>query len=183
MWQSITKNFIINVGFVAWFSAQVIKTMLTLISTREFNLERLVGAGGMPSSHTALCVSVAVATARKVGFDSVEFALALTLTVVVMYDAMGVRRAAGEQAKLLNRLVANTTHLPWFEKKTKEHYVEAPLEDIKPKEAQESPEGELVEGSSLFSDIKLKELLGHTPIEVLGGAILGIIVAVLMPLS
>ena len=183
MWQSITKNFIINVGVIAWFSAQLIKTILTLVATRELNLERLVGAGGMPSSHTALCVSVAVATARKVGFDSAEFALALTLTVVVMYDAMGVRRAAGEQAKLLNRLVANSTHFPWFEKKTKEHYVEAPLEDEKTKETVEDPQGELIEGGSFFSEIKLKELLGHTPIEVFGGAILGIIVAVLMPLK
>ena len=68
-------------------------------------MERMIGAGGMPSSHTALVCSLTIAMARKTGVSSAEFALALALACIVMYDAMGVRRAAGEHAKVLNKLV------------------------------------------------------------------------------
>ena len=95
-WSVITGNYIINVGVTSWFCAQIIKTVLTLIRYREFRAERLFGAGGMPSSHSALVCSITVAMAKLVGFDSPLFGLTFVFSMVVMYDAMGVRRAAGE---------------------------------------------------------------------------------------
>ena len=103
--QTLTSNYILNVGVLSWFIAQVLKTLLVFIPTRKIVWERMVGSGGMPSSHSALVCGVAMATAKKLGYASPEFALALALAGIVMYDAMGVRRAAGEQAKVLNRMV------------------------------------------------------------------------------
>ena len=90
----LTSNYLINVGFLAWFSAQLIKTLLYYLNHHTLNMERLVGAGGMPSSHSSLVCAMAIGTCRKMGFSSPEFALALAFAAVVMYDAMGVRRAA-----------------------------------------------------------------------------------------
>ena len=104
-WSVITSNYIINVGVVSWCSAQIIKTVLTFLRVRELRLERLIGAGGMPSSHSALVCSMTLAMAKLVGFDSPLFGLTFAFAMVVMYDAMGVRRAAGEQAKVLNKII------------------------------------------------------------------------------
>ena len=103
----ITSNYVINVGFLAWLCAQVIKTVLTYIPNKKIVWERMVGAGGMPSSHSALVCASAVGIAKKLGYASPEFAIALALAGIVMYDAMGVRRATGEQAKVLNRMVVD----------------------------------------------------------------------------
>lgn len=101
----ITSNYILNVTVASWFSAQVIKFFINWLISDEFNFERLIGAGGMPSAHSAFVSSLAVATYQKCGFSSPEFAIALCFAIVVMYDAMGVRRAAGEQAKTLNIII------------------------------------------------------------------------------
>lgn len=105
----IFSNYYIDVAFLAWLIAQVLKTLINFLLTKEFVWERMVGAGGMPSSHSALVCSLTVALSRKLGFTSPEFALSLVFAAVVMYDAMGVRRAAGEQAKVLNKIVAMTS--------------------------------------------------------------------------
>ena len=148
-------NYCLNVALISWLSAQLLKTIFTFIATKKLNLERMVGAGGMPSAHSALVCSLTVAIARTVGVSSPEFALAFLVACVVMYDAMGVRRSAGEQAKVLNKIT-----FTW------EKSQDAPDED---------------EDDMFKKD--LKESLGHTPLEVLGGALLGILVAMLVSLT
>ena len=101
----IFGNYIIKVAFLAWLTAQVLKTIINYCITKDWSLERLVGAGGMPSSHTAFVVSAAIATARQCGTASTEFAIIAIIAGVVIYDAMGVRRAAGKQAGILNQLI------------------------------------------------------------------------------
>ncbi len=167
---TIFSNYLINVAFIAWLSAQVLKTLFAFWQTKTFIPERLVGAGGMPSSHSSLVCSLALATAKKLGYNSPEFAIAVVIAAIVMYDAMGVRRAAGEQAKVLNKLMDGYTlkNFLWDEKGFSDE-IEGD-EEIEKK-------GELEE----LKDVKLKEFLGHTPLEVLGGALLGILVAMLMP--
>ena len=162
LFRIITSNYIINVGFVAWTSAQILKLFFTMLLTRKIVLERLVGAGGMPSSHSALTSSVAIAMARKMGFSSPLFGLAIIFAAVVMYDAMGVRRAAGEQAKVLNKMIFE---FPIFKLKKGSGLVEVVDDD---------------EDEPLIPK-ELKEFLGHTPIEVLGGVLLGILVSMFMP--
>lgn len=130
---------------LCWLSAQVIKVIFYAIRNRHFSFERLVGAGGMPSSHSATVCGLAVAVGRTCGLASPMFAIAMIVAAVVMYDATGVRRAAGEQAKVLNRLILEQD---WSQ-------------------AQKN----------------LKEFLGHTPLEVLAGAILGIALAFLVPIA
>ncbi|MEG0229574.1 MAG: divergent PAP2 family protein [Oscillospiraceae bacterium] len=139
----IFSNYVLCVSLISWFMAQVLKTVLTLILLKKFVPERLVGAGGMPSAHSALVCSLTVAVSRLDGINSVSFAICFILAGVVMYDAMGVRRAAGEQAKAINEMRKN--------------------DNLSPEEKE------------------LKEFLGHTPLEVLGGALLGILIALLIP--
>ncbi len=169
---TIFSNYLINVAFIAWLSAQVLKTVFAFWQTKTFIPERLVGAGGMPSSHSSLVCSLALATAKKLGYNSPEFAITVVIAAIVMYDAMGVRRAAGEQAKVLNKLVDDFTlkNFLWDEKGFSDE-----IEGYD--EITEEKKGELEE----LKDVKLKEFLGHTPLEVLGGALLGILVAMLMP--
>jgi acid phosphatase family membrane protein YuiD len=174
--RAMTGNYIINVGATAWILAQVLKTLFTLISTRKFVVERLFGAGGMPSSHSALTISIAIAMARKLGFASPEFGLALAFAGIVMYDAMGVRRAAGEQAKVLNRIVFEFP-LPFFQKLRQEQKQDEIAVPENPSTAEKDTEIDTVP----FLDKELKEFLGHTPLEVFGGVLLGILVAVFMP--
>lgn len=136
-------NKYIYVPFILWFSVQCFKVLYELIVTKKFNFKRIMGAGGMPSSHTAIVVSLATMIGKDVGVDTPLFALALVMSCVVMYDAAGVRRAAGKQATLLNKIV-QTPGLTGLE-------------------VQE----------------KLVEVLGHTPLQVIVGAILGIIVGLI----
>lgn len=133
---------ILFTAILAWFVAQVLKVIIVLIHDKKLDFYRLIGSGGMPSSHSAFVVSLATGVGIKDGIDSTAFAIAFVLAFVVMYDAAGVRRAAGEQAKILNQIVEK-----WE------------TDDLETK-------GE-----------KLKELLGHTPLEVFGGTLLGILVA------
>lgn len=143
--KALFSNYVLVVAVTGWITAQVLKTLLTLITTREFKAERLTGAGGMPSAHSAAVCGLTVAMARSQGVDDPLFALSFLFAAVVMYDAMGVRRAAGEQAKTINDIVKHHEHT-----------------DVNTKEA-------------------LKESLGHTPLEVLAGALLGILIAMLIP--
>ena len=134
----IFDNRILWISLLCWTVAQLLKVLLDIVKNRRFSFERLVGAGGMPSSHTATVCGLTVAVGRMQGWDSPLFAIAFILACVVMYDATGIRRAAGEQARVLNRLL---------------------------------------EGQQLDPQKALKEFLGHTPLEVLGGAVLGIALA------
>ena len=131
---------------VAWTIAQAAKVAYTSIRERRLNLRVLAETGGMPSSHSAIVMGLTGAIGRINGFSSVAFAIALIFSVVVMYDAQGVRRAAGRQAAVLNRLVED-----------------------------------MVAMRGIHED-RLRELLGHTPVEVLVGAVLGLAVG-LLPIS
>lgn len=123
--------------FLAWLIAQLLKILLDGLSKKRFDFRRLVGAGGMPSSHAAITVALTTQIGREVGIGEPVFAVALIFTLVVIYDAAGVRQAAGRQAAVLNKILDELM----VQKK--------------------------------ITDTRLKELLGHTPIEVMVGALLG----------
>lgn len=163
-WGVITSNYIINVGVTSWFGAQLIKTILTFVRFRELRMERMFGAGGMPSSHSALVCSMTLAMAKLEGFASPLFGLTFAFAMVVMYDAMGVRRAAGEQAKVLNKIIFSRVF------------------DLMNQELEESlgPQAEEEKGEGAPEQKELKEYLGHTPLEVLGGMLLGVLIASVM---
>ena len=108
LFKILTSNYILNVTATAWLTAQVLKTIIDFAFTKKLKAERMIGAGGMPSAHSAFVCSLVMATAKQCGYSSPEFAIALVIATVVMYDAMGVRRAAGEQAKVLNKIVELT---------------------------------------------------------------------------
>ena len=144
----LLQNQVLTTALLSWFIAQVMKTILVLLVDRKFNPERMIGAGGMPSAHSATVCSLLVAIARTSGFGSVEFAISVVLAAVVMYDATGVRRAAGEQAKVLNKMLEKQS---------------------------------LNETDDLLQ-VELKEFLGHTPLQVLAGALLGILIAMIIPM-
>jgi hypothetical protein len=145
-WQTITSNQIANVVFLAWFVAQALKVPLSLIETKKIDFSRFVGSGGMPSSHSAAVVSLVTMVGKTYGIADPIFAITLTFTLIVMYDASGVRLAAGKQAAVLNKMMDN-----WKNK---------------------NPE---------FWGGELKELIGHTPLQVIMGAALGLVIAMLMP--
>ena len=98
-------NNVIVSGILAWLAAQIIKTVLHAVKNDKVALERLVGSGGMPSSHSAVVTSLATLVGKEYGVNSAMFAITLIFAFVVMYDACGVRRAAGKQAKVLNDIV------------------------------------------------------------------------------
>ena len=149
---ALNWNFVLVTAISASLTAQLIKVLLNLFIFHRFIAERMWGAGGMPSSHSATVCAMVVATGRYCGVNSAVFAVAAVLSIIVMYDAMGVRYETGEQAKLLNRMFAE-----WMD-----------------------------QGSEalpfLKSGKKLKEMVGHTPIEVLTGAVLGILIGFAMPM-
>ena len=145
IWQQLWESRILLCTLTAWLTAQILKTLLYLMMNREWNWGRLVGAGGMPSSHAALVCSLAVSTWIHYGFSSFEFAVSLVLAVIVIHDARGVRLETGKQAKILNELMRS------FQDR---------------------------EGGP-FRDVYLKELVGHTPLQVAAGSLLGIIIALL----
>lgn len=176
LWRVMTSNYIINVGVMSWLIAQVLKTIHTTYKYKKLKLERMVGAGGMPSSHSALVCSVTVAMAKMEGMDSAIFGLTFAFAAVVMYDAMGVRRAAGEQAKVLNKMI--------FSFKDIDKIFERMGRELGRELEQENFEEIIDEDTQIIEDVarerKLKEYLGHTPLQVLGGALLGILVASVM---
>ena len=95
----------IYVPFFLWFGIQLFKLIYDLITTKKFNFKRIMGAGGMPSSHSAVVAGLATLIGKYEGVSSPIFALSFIVAFIVMYDACGVRRAAGKQAELLNKLV------------------------------------------------------------------------------
>ena len=102
--QLINNKYIIIPVFI-WLGIQIFKTLWDLIKEKKFNFKRILGAGGMPSSHSAIVCSLSTMIGRDLGFDSAIFGLSVIMALVVMYDAAGVRRAAGKQAKILNKIV------------------------------------------------------------------------------
>ena len=98
-------NKYIYVPLMLWFVIQLYKLIYDLCTTKKFNFKRIMGAGGIPSSHSAVVTSLATLVGKYKGVDSAIFAIALIMACVVMYDACGVRRAAGKQAKVLNEIV------------------------------------------------------------------------------
>ena len=105
VFNSIVNNKYIYIPFLLWLVIQVFKVVTDLVKNRKLNVKRIMGAGGMPSSHSAIVCSMAVLIGREYGFDSGIFALATIFAFVVMYDATGVRRAAGKQAMILNKIL------------------------------------------------------------------------------
>lgn len=103
--KDIFSNPYFSVAFLSWFIAQIAKVVLTLVFDKKLNLYRMVGSGGMPSSHAAIVMAVTTAVGLDFGFDSGLFAVSLVFSLVVMYDASGVRRAVGKQAIILNTMI------------------------------------------------------------------------------
>lgn len=101
----IIHNRYIWVPFFTWLAIQIFKVVWDLLETKKLNFKRIMGAGGMPSSHSAIVMAITVMVGRETGFDNWQFALALVFSCVVMYDAAGIRRAAGKQATLLNKII------------------------------------------------------------------------------
>ena len=138
----ITNKYI-YVPLILWFAIQLFKLIYDLVTTKQFNFKRIMGAGGMPSSHSAVVTSLATLVGKEYGVNSAMFAITLIFAFVVMYDACGVRRAAGTQAALLNKII-------------------------------ETPGLTGVQVSE-----RLVEVLGHTPVQVFVGALLGVIVGII----
>ena len=105
IFMQIITNKYIYVPFFTWFFIQCFKVIGDLITTKKFNFKRIMGAGGMPSSHSAIVMAITVLLGKNIGFDSSIFAMSLIFSCIVMYDAAGVRRAAGKQARILNKIV------------------------------------------------------------------------------
>ena len=142
----LIQNRILLSAVTGWTIAQVLKTLIHAWFTKDFVAERLVGGGGMPSSHSATVCALATATAIEYGAASFEFAMASVFALVVMYDAIGVRQETGKQAKVLNDMIELFTHM----------------------------------GKNVDVEKQLKEFIGHTPLQVLCGAILGILTSFFM---
>lgn len=145
-WDDILGNQVLVSAVAAWTVAQFLKTLIDMALNKNFNPERLVGSGGMPSSHSSTVCALTTAASYRYGVGSFEFAICFVLSMIVMYDAMGVRRETGKQAKLLNSIL-----------------LENPLK----------LKGELIQET-------LKEYVGHTPLQVAAGALLGILLTLFL---
>ena len=133
------------IPIIAWATVQVFKFLADAVKNKKLNFKRLVETGGMPSSHSATVTSLMTAVGISEGLSSPIFAVVLVFSVIVMYDAAGVRRAAGKQASILNQLInSNQVHVD--------------------------------------TNVKLKELLGHTPVQVIVGGVYGVIVGIIFML-
>jgi uncharacterized protein len=139
---TILDNHILLVSLFACILAQILKVVVNLVQNGKFDFRSLVGTGGMPSAHSALVTALATGIGQTSGWASGEFAIALLFAIIVMYDAAGVRQAAGKQARILNQIM-----------------------------------DEFSQGDTKFTEDRLKELLGHTPVQVIAGAALGTMVS------
>ncbi|MBR5088320.1 MAG: divergent PAP2 family protein [Ruminiclostridium sp.] len=158
-------NVVLFAAAVGWLTAQVLKTLIYFIKNKTLRIERIWGAGGMPSSHSAFVCALAMTTCRVCGVNSVEASLAMSFAFIVMYDACGVRREAGQHAREINRLRKIVDKLD-------DELVEKLDEEVDI-EAENSETEELKD---------LKEFLGHTPFQVLCGALLGILIGFVFPI-
>lgn len=149
IWQELLSNQVLISSVIGWTVAQFLKTVIDFSLNKSFSPERLVGSGGMPSSHSATVCALVTSSGICYGLSSFEFAVSFVLASVVMYDAIGVRRETGKQAKLLNMILEQD----WF-KLTNQDFQET-----------------------------LKEFVGHTPLQVFAGAVLGIALAALVDLA
>ncbi|MCM8795019.1 MAG: divergent PAP2 family protein [Candidatus Omnitrophica bacterium] len=127
---------------IAWVSTQTIKVLLSVKRQKRFDFRWFLGTGGMPSAHSAGVSALATGVGIEAGFDTVSFAVATAFAMVTMFDAQGVRRSAGRQAIVLNKI----------------------LDEIS--------------AGRQISEERVKELLGHTPVEVFIGSLMGIILAI-----
>jgi len=132
------------VALIACLIAQLSKLIIELVKNHKINFRVLTSTGGMPSAHSTLVTALATGVGQTIGWNSPEFALATIFAIIVMYDAAGVRQAAGKQARVLNQMI-----------------------------------DELFSDKSEFNEDRLKELLGHTPVQVIVGLILGITISLL----
>lgn len=125
---AIVNNRTVTVPMFAWFLAQLLKVINVLVSSKKIDFTRFIGSGGMPSSHSAFIVSLTTVVAKIKGLDSAEFGISLAVSLIVMYDAAGVRRAAGKQAKVLNQLIHTHNDKVQFDEKLKELLGHSPFE-------------------------------------------------------
>lgn len=159
VWNELLSNRVLIAGISGWASAQVIKAILYTILNREFSLERLFGDGGMPSGHSATVSAMATMALLHYGISSFEFAISAMLAIIVMHDAMGVRLETGKQAEVINELTK---------------LLEEIVDDFNNEETLEN------KFKKVFSEEKLKEYVGHTPIQVIAGCILGILIGLML---
>ena len=138
----ILDNHVLVVALLACLMAQLSKIIVELVRHGKVSLRVLTTTGGMPSAHSALVTCLAAGVGQTVGWASPEFAIATIFAIIVMYDAAGVRQAAGKQARILNQMI-----------------------------------DELFREHPTFSEDRLKELLGHTPFQVIVGSILGVTIS------
>ena len=144
--EQLIGNRILVSAVTGWFVAQILKTLIYTLMTKRFEPERLVGSGGMPSSHSSTVCAMAAASGQIYGLGSFEFAVTVMMAIIVMHDAMGVRLETGKQAKLINEIV----------------------ETFK-----------TMNGKTLAEE-KLKEFVGHTPLQVLMGGYFGVAIGILI---
>ncbi len=142
--KGVLENQVFVAAFFGWLIAQLIKVFSTLFTEKRINISRMIGSGGMPSSHSSFVMAMSTAVGLIDGWNSSAYGISLVFSLIVMYDASGVRRAVGKQAIILNQMVDD-------------------MYENKP-----------------FDEKRLKELIGHTPVEVFAGAILGIVIANMM---
>lgn len=140
----IFYNAILVSAVTAWAIAQILKVAVSVILLRKLNFQLILSSGGFPSSHSATVSALALGIGKYYGWDSPIFAVSAVFGMIVLYDAAGVRRAAGKQAEVLNQLVERLYPILNFDQD------------------------------------QLKELIGHTPLEVFGGVSVGIIVGLLI---
>lgn len=153
VWNQIISNKMLISTALGWFAAQFIKTLINWAINKKFDPERIFGCGGMPSSHSATVSSLATAVGITCGFGGYEFAIAVTFAIVVVYDALNVRLETGKQSVVINQLF------------TKEQ-----IRDI----LSGTPRGKRTKQPTL------KEYVGHTPLQVLAGMVIGVMVACLV---
>ena len=138
----ILHNQVLLVAIAACLIAQVLKAIVELFKHGKLNVRSLVETGGMPSAHSAFVTALAMQVGQTTGWSSPDFAVAAVFAVIVMYDAAGVRQAAGKQARVLNQII-----------------------------------DEFFQNDHQFNEERLKELLGHTPVQVIAGCALGVAIA------
>lgn len=146
LWDGFWQNRVLLCAITVFIVAQLSKVILDFIITKKWHWERLIGSGGMPSSHAAIVCALVVASLLNFGAASYEFAFAVVLAIIVINDAWSVRFETGRQAAVLNHILDNV----------------------------------LAGEPRPLPDTRLKEVVGHTPLQVLVGSLLGIVIALLM---